>query len=87
VAVPGQDLYVELSGVAHAFRTATLLKLGRIAAVTPTHIEWLQCGQRFTQAASTNTAIPDAVACFPSHSGLVVVTDHGEIIRVPAPAF
>ena len=72
------------------FRAAAFVGRDRLAAVRPGGVDWLRRGEdRLVLAATTTTALGDAVACFYSvpTRELLVATDQGDVVRVPAADF
>ncbi|MBZ0134734.1 MAG: hypothetical protein K8I27_00005 [Planctomycetes bacterium] len=67
---------------------ATLLRPGRVAGVTGTHVNWFKKeGEGFEQTSITRLGAPDAVACFHNHgsSELMVLTRDGRVCLVATP--
>jgi hypothetical protein len=72
------------------YLAGTIVRPGFLAGVRKTKIEWLRCGGSscpFFLVATTPIALPQAVACFPSHATneLIVVCAEGFVVRVPVP--
>jgi tetratricopeptide (TPR) repeat protein len=70
------------------YLAAAIVRSGLIAAVSPTRIEWLRGGaERFTVVATSEDALPSAVACAGSRrtGELIVVCGDGYIARSTSP--
>jgi hypothetical protein len=85
-----QDCEVRINGLAVvAFPSATALQIvntGLLAAVNAAGVKWLRrVGKSLQVVRETNVSLPQAVACYPYHSGneLIVVAVDGSVVRVP----
>lgn len=68
------------------YGAATILSAGTIAAVTKYRVDWLRGGtQRLVLHNTTQVALPDVVACFPSYptSELLILSGDGWLERLP----
>jgi hypothetical protein len=73
---------------AAGYRAATLVRAGVVAAVREAGIDWLRCPSKgFAVTGTTETSLPTALACFPSHptKELIIVCADGAIARVSVP--
>lgn len=82
------DLVASNRMLREPYLAAALLRSHYVAAVTPTHVEWVRSGaDRLTVTHSTPIEISTAIACFPCRrtGELIVLSHEGCLERVHAP--